>query len=73
MISPLPPSYSGSSSRRARYSRSPSGDMPPSKRSKPSNSIDPYDRNYVNETDQYRSYTSICVKHINPKISDISK
>jgi len=70
MISPLPPSYSGSSSRRARYSPSPSSGIPPSKRSKPSSSID---RNYTNESDEHRTYTSICVKRINPKISDISK
>jgi hypothetical protein len=72
MISPPPNSYS-SNSRRSRYSRSPSGGggAPPTKRSKPSSSIDPYDRNHNNGSDQHRLYTSICVKNINPKISDL--
>ncbi len=72
MISPPPASYS-SSSRRIRHSRSPSGSAPPSKRSKPSNSNDPYDRNHGSGSDQPRLYTSICVKNINPKISDLGK
>ena len=63
MISP--PS---ASSRRIHYSRSPDGgDAPSSKRSKTSNSSDPYDRDHA----QHRPYTSICVKNINPKISDL--
>jgi RNA-binding protein 15 len=66
MISPPP-----AGSRRTRYSRSPSGgDVPTSKRSKPSNSSDPYDRDHGSKSDQHRLYTSICVKNINPKISD---
>ncbi|CAF4918456.1 unnamed protein product, partial [Rotaria magnacalcarata] len=44
MISPPSGSYGGS--RRARYSRSPSDSMPPSKRSKLSNPNDTYDRNH---------------------------
>ena len=65
MISPPP-----TGSRRTRYSRSPSGGggVPPSKRSKPSSSIDPYDRDHGSKSDQPRLYTSICVKNINPKI-----
>ncbi|CAF3848955.1 unnamed protein product, partial [Rotaria magnacalcarata] len=61
-------SYGGS--RRARYSRSPSDSMPPSKRSKLSNPNDTYDRNHSIGSDKSRAYTSICVKNINPKISD---
>lgn len=73
MISPPPASYN-SSSRRARYTRSPSaGDLPISKRSKPSISNDPYDRDHSSKSDQPRLYTSICVKNINPKISDLGK
>ena len=65
MSSP-PISNSASGSRRARYSRSPStGGVPPSKRSKPSNSNDT-----GNNSDQHRVYTSICVKNISSKISD---
>jgi len=66
MISPPP-----TGSRRTRYSRSPSGGgVPPSKRAKPSSSSDPYDRDHGNKSDQPRLYTSICVKNINPNISD---
>jgi hypothetical protein len=72
MISPPPASHS-SNSRRAHYSRSPSGGVPPSKRSKPSSSNDPYDRNHGSDSDQHRLYTSICVKNINPKITDLGK
>ncbi|CAF3898498.1 unnamed protein product [Rotaria magnacalcarata] len=68
MISPPSGSYGGS--RRARYSRSPSDSMPPSKRSKLSNPNDTYDRNHSIGSDKSRAYTSICVKNINPKISD---
>ncbi|CAF0766698.1 unnamed protein product [Adineta steineri] len=65
MSSP-PLSSSGGSSRRTRYSRSPSrGRAPPSKRSKPSGSID-----VGNNADHHRLYTSICVKNIHPKIAD---
>ncbi|CAF3025939.1 unnamed protein product [Rotaria sp. Silwood2] len=71
MINSPPGSYSGGGSRRTRYSRSPSDNAPPSKRSKPSNSNDPYDRNHGSGSDQSRVYTSICVKNINPKISDL--
>lgn len=61
-------SPSGASSRRARYSRSPSGGgFPPSKRSKASSSAD----GGGHGSDQHRLYTSICVKNINPKIPDI--
>jgi hypothetical protein len=71
MISPPSASYSGGP-RRTRYSRSPSdGDVLPSKRSKPSNSSDPYDRDHGSKSDQHRLYTSICVKNINPKITDL--
>jgi len=54
---------SPNATRRSRYSRSrsrssPREGAPPSKRSKPS------------ESEQNRLYTSICVKNINPKISD---
>jgi hypothetical protein len=60
------------SSRRIRYSRSPDGgDAPASKRSKTFNSNDPYDRDHSSKSDQHRPYTSICVKNINPKISDL--
>ncbi|CAF3628194.1 unnamed protein product [Rotaria socialis] len=69
MINPPSGSYGGGS-RRARYSRSPPDSMPPSKRSKPSNPNDTYDRNHSIGSDQLRAYTSICVKNINPKISD---
>jgi len=73
MISPPSASYSGGP-RRTRYSRSPSdGDVLPSKRSKPSNSSDPYDRDHGSKSDQHRLYTSICVKNINPKITDLGK
>ncbi|UJR09104.1 hypothetical protein I4U23_013351 [Adineta vaga] len=66
MSSP-PVSSSIGGSRRARYSRSPSsGGVPPSKRSKPSNSGDVGSSN-----DQQRLYSSICVKNINPKIPDL--
>ncbi|CAF1190539.1 unnamed protein product [Rotaria sordida] len=66
MSSP-PISASGGGSRRARYSRSPSsGGVPPSKRSKPSSSIDA-----GNNSEHHRLYTSICVKNINPKIPDL--
>ncbi|CAF0882464.1 unnamed protein product [Adineta steineri] len=71
MNSPSPPPYGGTNSRRARYSRSPVGGIPPSKRSKPSNSIDPYDHNEAYLRERSESYTSICVKRINPKISDM--
>jgi hypothetical protein len=71
MISPPPVSSSGAGSRRSRYTRSPSGGAPSSKRSKASSSIDPYDRNHGSGSDQARLYTSICVKNINPKISDL--
>lgn len=68
MSSP-PVSASGGGSRRIRYSRSPSsGGIPPSKRSKPSSSMD-----IGNGSDQHRVYTSICVKNINPKIPDLGK
>ena len=69
MSSP-PASHSGGGSRRTRYSRSPSdgGGVPPSKRSKPSSSVDA-----GNGSDQHRVYTSICVKNINPKIPDLGK
>ncbi|CAF3447001.1 unnamed protein product [Rotaria sp. Silwood1] len=71
MINSPPGSYSGGGgSRRIRYSRSPSDNAPPLKRSKPSSSNDPYDRNYGSGSEQSRIYTSICVKNINPKISD---
>jgi hypothetical protein len=64
-----PVSASGGGSRRARYSRSPSsGGVPPSKRSKPSSSVDA-----GSNSDQHRLYTSICVKNINPKIADLGK
>ncbi|CAF0909369.1 unnamed protein product [Adineta ricciae] len=67
MSSP-PISSSAGGSRRARYSRSPSGSgAPPSKRSKPSSSGDVSSNN----NDQQRLYTSICVKNINPKIPDL--
>jgi len=73
MISPPPASYSGGS-RRTRHSRSPSGDVvPSSKRSKPSSSNDPYDRDHGSKSDQPRLYSSICVKNINPKITDLGK
>ncbi len=73
MSSP-PISASGGGSRRARYSRSPSsGGVPPSKRSKPSSSNDPYDRDHGSKSNEPRPYTSICVKNINPKISDLGK
>jgi hypothetical protein len=64
------PSASASDgSRRARYSRSlSSGGVPPSKRSKPSSSVDD-----GNNSDHHRLYTSICVKNINPKIPDFGK
>ncbi len=69
MISPPP-----TGSRRTRYSRSSSADgIPPSKRSKGSSSVDPYDRDHGSQSDQRRPYTSICVKNINPKISDLGK
>ncbi|CAF0881545.1 unnamed protein product [Rotaria sordida] len=71
MINSPPGSYSGGGSRRTRYSRSPSDNAPPSKRSKPSNSIDPYNRNHGSGSDPSRHYTSICVKNISPKISDL--
>lgn len=73
MISPPPGASSGGGSRRTRYTRSPSGGAPSSKRSKPSSSTDPYDRNHGSGADQNRLYTSICVKNMNPKISDIGK
>ena len=74
MISPPPGASSGGGSRRARYTRSPSGGPPSSKRSKPSSSTaDPYDRNHGSGSDQNRLYTSICVKNMNPKISDLGK
>ena len=67
MISPPPVG-----SRRTRYSHSPSGGgVPLSKRSKPSYSNDLYDRDHGSKSDQPRLYTSICVKNINPKISDL--
>lgn len=60
------PPISSSSSRRIRYSRSPSNSQnPPLKRSKPSSSADA-----AQNADQQRVYTSICVKNINPEISD---
>ena len=60
------------STRRGRYSRSPSGGGgSSSKRSKVSHSNDSYDRDHGNKSDQPRLYTSICVKNINPKISDL--
>ena len=63
------------SSRRGRYSRSPSpssnGDGLSSKRSKLSHSNNSHDREYGSKSDQPRLYTSICVKNINPKISDL--
>jgi hypothetical protein len=66
MISPPP-----AGSRRTRYTRSPSGgDVPALKRSKPSNSND---RDHGSKSDQHRVYTSICVKNINPKISDLGR
>ncbi|UJR37082.1 hypothetical protein I4U23_029786 [Adineta vaga] len=69
MISPLPSSYRNNSSRRLRSSRSPPGAISLSKRSKPSNSPDFYDDQRHKQVDPY-DYTSICVKQINPKISD---
>jgi hypothetical protein len=73
MISPPPASYTGGS-RRTRYSRSPSGGgVPASKRSKLSSSNDPFDRDHDSKSDQPRLYTSICVKNINPKVSDSGK
>ena len=73
MISPPPSAYSGGGSRRTRYSRSCSDSVPPSKRSKTSSSIDPYDHPYGNRSDGSRLYTSICVKNISPKLSDSGK
>ncbi|CAF1355702.1 unnamed protein product [Rotaria magnacalcarata] len=65
MSSPLV-TGSGGGSRRARYSRSPSNSVPPSKRSKPSSSADG-----GSNSEQHRLYTSICVKNVNPKIPDL--
>lgn len=64
MLSPPANSYSNSS-RRNRYSRSPSPNV---KRSKVSSTND-----HNSKSDQTRLYTSICVKNIHPKISDLGK
>jgi hypothetical protein len=72
MSSTLSTSYRGAGgSRRMHYSRPPSDDMPPPKRSKPLDPIDFYDRAYFSGSDKPRTYTSICVKNINPKLSDL--
>lgn len=73
MISPPPSSFTGGGSRRLRYSRSPSDNIRPSKRSKTSNSNDSYDRDHVNGSDQSHLYKIICVKNINPILSDSGK